>query len=280
LVIGVACSKPAIAAHAGVYDFPFSLTPSSYQLSTQQVIYTPGGPIKTVWDPGNVLVAPTALHSGDTLTFDCNLTSPLLATDLASNPDTTEMIYWAVAGNGSLPTQQSMPYDWQFLGTSGALLLSDISGTGVLRTIPSQLQGVINISQTFRTLNLTDSSFAFSGIRLSMTVPTIPSDWTISSVRLSFAADAIQVVPEPTFTMFGGLFITGVAIRRRWPGSFSTSTREKVLGQFQVEIARPGAGTLPALSIPGVYLTADPTSRLLNLLVALHPHLAPTESYR
>ena len=216
VTIGMACLTPGVVAQANIYDFPVTLTPSSYQLSTHEVIFSPGGPIKTVWDPGNVSVMPTALHTGDTLTFDFNLSNRLLATDLAANPDATEMIYWAVAGSGTLSTEQAMPYDWQFLGTSGALFSADVTGTGVLRPIPGQLQGVINVSQTFRTLNLTDGSFAFGGLRLTMTVPSIPSSWTIHSVRVSFAADDIQIVPEPTFESLGGLFMAAATVGRWW----------------------------------------------------------------
>ena len=216
VVVGMACWAPWIVTQASVYDFSIAHSPSSYELSTHEVIFSPGGPIKTVWDPGNASVTPTVLRSGDTLTFDFYLTSPLQVTDLASNPDASEMIYWAVGGSGSLSSAQSMNYDWQFLGTSGALLSVDTPGTGVLRPIPGQLQGVINVSQTFRTLNLTDSSFTFSGIRLSMTVPSIPADWTINTVRLDFAADDIRIVPEPVFESLGGLVLFFAAWERVW----------------------------------------------------------------
>ena len=215
LILGLACGSTCIPTRASVYQFPITITPSSSQFSIHEVIYSPGGPVKTVWDPGNVSVQPTTLRAGDIAVFDFTLNRPLTATDLASNPDASEMIYWAVSGSGTLSANATMEYDWQFLDASGALLSADIPGTGVLRPIPSQVQGVINVSQTFRTLNLTDSSFAFSGIRLSMVVPSIASGWTINWVRLSVAADEMGVVPEPTFGLVGGMGLV-LLIVRQW----------------------------------------------------------------
>lgn len=214
VAMATACLTNRVAAQGNIYDFQIFIDPSSAQISEHEVIFSPNGPIKTVWDPGNVSVSPTTLHFGDILTFDFNLAQALRATDLAANPDTTEMIFWAVSGSGTLPIAESMQYEWQFLSTSGALLSTTITGGGVLRSIPGQVQGVINTSQTFRTLNLTDSSFTFSGLRLTMTVPSISSGWTINSVRSSFAADDIQIVPEPAFGSLAGLCMVVLAFAR------------------------------------------------------------------
>jgi hypothetical protein len=216
VAIGTVCSTGRIAAQGTIYEFPISIAPSSSQLSTHEVIFSPNGPVKTVWDSGNVSVGPKALYSGDTVVFDFALSSLLLASDLASNSDTNEMIYWFVSGSGPLTTSLTMQYEWQFLSTSGALLASNIFGYGVLRPIPGQLQGVINASQTFSELNLTDSSFAFGGLRLTLTVPNMPSFWVINGVRMDFASDNVQIVPEPTAKSLAGLCGTIVVFMRCW----------------------------------------------------------------
>jgi len=109
-----------------------------------------------------------------------------------------------------------MQYEWQFVSTSGALLSSDILGNGVLRPIPGQLQGVINASQTFSEINLTDSSFAFGGLRLTLTVPNMPSFWVINGISMDFAADNVQIVPEPSAKSLAELCGTIVVLRRCW----------------------------------------------------------------
>jgi hypothetical protein len=209
---------PAPAAST-VYHIPVTL--SGAQLTQREVIFSPNGPVKYVWDSGNQLLSPARLNGGEVLTFNFNFDQRLLATDLAANLDPSEMIFWAAGGTGSLAAAPPLPYQWQFLAPSGDLLTPTISGTGVLRNIGT-LQGVINPSQTFRTLDLTDSSFSFGGLQLTLTVPATPVGWTVSSVRVNFASDHLQIVavPEPGSVALGccGVALLGWAAFRKRVG--------------------------------------------------------------
>ena len=189
----IPCAAP-VAAQGSSYTQDLSVSLSPSQVSTKEVITTPG-PIKTVWDSASQPLTLAALSSGDTLTVNLKFNGFLRATDLQNTVDTNEMLYWVLDGTGSLSAAQDLPYVWQFTSASGALLSSSISGNGVLRLLDSSIQGVINTSQTFEELNLTCGSFSFGGIRLVLTIPQIASGWTPTWVRLSFASDSMAIVP-------------------------------------------------------------------------------------
>ena len=220
LVLGIGICLAGAARvgtlHAASVVYTIPMTPTASQLSQRVVI---DSQYKYVWDSGMLTISPVKLYAGDTLTFNLNFTQALQATDLASYPDASEMIYWAMGGSGTLAVSQTMHYQWQFLSTSGELLAATIPGDGVLRPIPGQVQGVINPSQYFETLNLTDSSFTFAGLSLTVSIPYIASGWTVNFCRIDFASDDLQIVPipEPAFGSLAGLSVAALACacRRR-----------------------------------------------------------------
>ena len=208
----IPCAAP-VAAQANSYTQDLSVSLSPSQLSTKEVITSPG-PIKTVWDSANQPLTLAALSSGDTLTVNLKFNGFLRATDQQNPVDTREMIYWFLDGTGYLSAAQDMPYGWQFTSASGVLLSSTLSGTGVLRTVNGWAQGAINVSQTFEGSNLTDGSFCFGGIRLTLTMPQIPSGWTPTTVRLAFASDSLVILPS---RVAGKLDVSrGSPIRLSW----------------------------------------------------------------
>jgi hypothetical protein len=188
---------------------------TSSQFSTREVIRSPG-PIKNVWNPSWVKFNQAALFFGDTLTLNLNFDHSLQAADLNDSLDANEMIYWAFGGSGSLSANQDLAYQWRFTSVSGSLLMQPITGTGVLRQLSNgSVQGVINASQTYRELNLTDSSFTFSGIQLTLTIPQIASGWTPGYIIPEIASDRLSmVVPEPASLSLAGFGFTLLLVNR------------------------------------------------------------------
>ena len=192
-------SAPAMATtlppQGITYNVPVTL--SANQLSQQQIVSIPG-PFKMVWDSGNIAVSPGVLQPTDTLVVNFNFDRAVQASDLIAMSDTNEGIYWVVGGTGSQSSVMAMNYQWQFFTTSGVIFSTTNSGSGWLRPISGgNVQGVIDTNFVYRLLDLTDSTFTFSGLRLTMVVPTNGAAWTVNTVRVAFGADDVQIISVP-----------------------------------------------------------------------------------
>jgi hypothetical protein len=251
-----------LPAQATTYTQSLSVALAPSQISTQEVIHS--GLIKTLWECPALPLTQATLVEGDNLSVNLKFDKLLRATDLQNTVDTNEMIYWCFTGAGSLATNLDMAYVWQFTSASGSLFSPSIAGNGLLRRLlDGSIQGVINVSETMRELNLTDGSFAFGGIRLTLSIPQIASGWTPTTLRLNFASDGLAILPSGP------------------PRRLNISRDSPVRLSWSTDLVGFGVQTTTNLSSASAWTTALPTPAILGTNCVVTNTLAgPSRCFR
>lgn len=170
------------------------------------------GVLEDIWKSLQITFPQNQLSGGDRLILnvDFNNNGRISVTDELIGDD--ESIYFFIGGSGGTGggAEQQLQYEWLFTDVSGDLKVNPITGTGTLFGISGN--GIINNTNSHRNLNLTDSSFSFGDITLTVTVPnTIGSFWSPTFVRFEVDGDSIVVVPEPGTYVLGSISCFAVA---------------------------------------------------------------------
>lgn len=188
-------------------------------IKPSQITATLGG---QVWTSPVLKFNKEYKKKNEVLELNFTLDKPLRVTDWGIfNND--ESIHFRFDGAGATPggPVQDLRYKWKFTGVTGDYRADNpITGTGILNGNGGL--GYINNttsffkpfgdSQAVRDINLTDHSFTFTDLHLTVEVPSSVSDtWSPDQVTFSVAADKIAIVPEPNSVMVYGIGLFGVS---------------------------------------------------------------------
>jgi hypothetical protein len=152
------------------------------------------------WQTQQILFPRLSVNSGDTIVITANiLDGAVKLSDRLTDPDDLEGVFFAMGfGTGAISADAPILYEWEFLGVDGALDVNPIIEDGVLRDTTFGIQATTNFGQTWDRVNYTDDMFSFTGIRLTLEMPSvITTPFDPDSIRFSVLADAAEFVPAP-----------------------------------------------------------------------------------
>jgi hypothetical protein len=188
-------------AHIAI-NTPCPLAPAEVSLSLPLAPGQITSPMfgKDVWTSGPLTFVPPpgGYGPGDLLKLNITLTGGCLTVTDTGFFNTDESIYFFIGGSGGVGggLVHDLVYSWTFTGVTGTLPINPILGVGVLGGISGN--GLINLTNVRRDLELTNGSFTFCDIHLAVLVPaTIGANWAPTFVNVSVDGDSVSIAPPP-----------------------------------------------------------------------------------